>query len=414
MEEKIFSVSEYVDSLNTELKNYNAKIIGEISSVSFGPTGNVYFYLKDDKDQSILKCMIYKSKYDLYGVEIKDGVKIIAFGRPNIHKQYGFSFVAETIEYAGEGALKKEYEELKKKLTEEGIFEAVRKRPLPEYPQKIGIITALKGAVVADFSNNLEKFGFMIKMIDSRVEGQIAVNDLLLSIKTFKREDIEVLVIMRGGGSLESLIAFNNEKLVREVAGFPAPVIAAIGHHKDVPLVALAADVSVSTPTAAANTLNESWEQATLFLERYERNVIDSYEAALVIVCDIINKATETVRKYCDFIFNKYKEVENGLKLSIRNFQNALLNAKINLENLITKSFFGFNALILRVNKQLEYVEKTINSHNPERRLALGYSIAKCDDKIIRRINDVRLGKDINLRVMDGTIISKVKNINKK
>lgn len=414
MEEKIFSVSEYVDSLNAGLKNYSAKIIGEISSVNLGPTGHVYFYLKDDKDQSILKCMIYKSKYDLYGVEIKDGVKIIAFGSPNIHKQYGFSFVAETIEYAGEGILKKEYEKLKKKLTEEGFFEAIRKRPLPEYPQKIGIITALKGAVVADFSNNLEKFGFRIKMIDSRVEGQIAVNDLLLSIKTFKREDIEVLVIMRGGGSLESLIAFNNEKLVREVASFPVPVIAAIGHHKDVPLVALAADVSVSTPTAAANTLNESWKQATLFLERYERNVVDNYEAALVSARDLINQATETIREYCDSIFNKYKEIENGLRLALRNFQNTLLNAKMNLENSITKSFFGFKALIFRVNKQLEYVEKTINLHNPERRLALGYSIAKCGDRIIRRVNDVRLGEDINLRVTDGTIISKIKNINKK
>jgi len=413
MEEKIFSVSEYIDNLNAGLKNYSAKIIGEISSVNLGPTGHVYFYLKDDKDQSILKCMIYKSKYDLYGVEIKDGVKIIAFGSPNIHKQYGFSFVAETIEYAGEGILKKEYEKLKKKLTEEGLLEVIRKRPLPEYPQKIGIITALKGAVVADFSNNLEKFGFRVKMIDSRVEGQIAVNDLLLSIKTFKKEDIEVLVIMRGGGSLESLIAFNNEKLVREVASFPVPVIAAIGHHKDVPLVALVADVSVSTPTAAANTLNESWKQATLFLERYERNVVDNYEAVLVSARDFINQATETIREYCDSIFNRYKEIENGLKISLRNFQNALLNVKINLRSSITKSFSGFKAILFRVIKQLEYAERVVNSHNPERQLMLGYSIAKCDGKIIRWVKDIRVGKDIDLRVIDGTIISEVKNINK-
>jgi len=371
MDEKIFTVSEYVDRLNEGLRKYSAKVIGEVSSANLGPTGHVYFYLKDDKDQSLLKCVIFKSKYDLYGVEIKDGVKIIAFGSPNMHKQYGFSFVAETIEYAGEGLLKKEYEKLKKKLSEQGLFEPARKRPLPKYPQRIGIITALKGAVIADFSNNLEKFGFRVKMIDCRVDGQIAVNDLLLSIKTFKKQDIEVLVIMRGGGSLESLIAFNNERLVLEVANFKVPVIAAIGHHKDVPLVAMAADVSVSTPTVAANILNQSWSQAALSLERYQRNIKD-------------------------------------------HFQNILLNVRMALDSALAKTFSGFNALLLRFKKQLEYIEKAISANNPERRLALGYSIAKCGDKIIRRTADVRLEDDIDLRVMDGTIISKIKKINKK
>jgi len=264
--EPIFSVSEYINLINEGLKQFAAKIIGEISEVDFGPTGNIYFYLKDEKDQSILKCMMYKNKYDIYGIELKEGLKIIAEGRPNLHKFYSFAFIAEVIEYSGEGILKKEYEKLKKKLAEEGLFEKERKRPIPAYPQKIGVITSLKGAVIADFSNNLGRFGFKVKIIDSRVEGQAAVADLLLSIRTFKKQDIEALVIMRGGGSLESMIAFNNELLVREVANFPVPVIAAIGHHKDVTLMALAADLAVDTPSIAATTLTESWKQATLFL----------------------------------------------------------------------------------------------------------------------------------------------------
>ncbi|PIR02524.1 MAG: exodeoxyribonuclease VII large subunit [Candidatus Nealsonbacteria bacterium CG_4_10_14_0_8_um_filter_37_14] len=411
--EPIFSVSEYINLINEGLKQFAAKIIGEISEVDFGPTGNIYFYLKDEKDQSILKCMMYKNKYDIYGIELKEGLKIIAEGRPNLHKFYSFAFIAEVIEYSGEGILKKEYEKLKKKLAEEGLFEKERKRPIPAYPQKIGVITSLKGAVIADFSNNLGRFGFKVKIIDSRVEGQAAVADLLLSIRTFKKQDIEALVIMRGGGSLESMMAFNNELLVREVANFPVPVIAAIGHHKDVTLMALAADLAVDTPSIAATTLTESWKQATLFLERYERNIISNYEEALDNTHDLINQAVETIREYSDSIFNRYKEIENRLRMSLRNFQNALLNAKINLRNSVIKSFSGFKTLLFRVTKQLEYAEKSVNSHNPERQLMLGYSIARCNGRIIRTVKNTRIGDSIDVQVTDGKINSEVKNINK-
>ena len=414
--EKVFSVSEYLSILNTGLRKYEAKIIGEVSKVDLSRTGNVYFYLKDEKDQSVLNCMIYKNKYDIYGIELKEGLKIIAEGYPNLHKFYGFTFIAEVIEYSGEGILKKEYEKLKKKLTEEGFFAKERKRPIPLYPQKIGVITSLKGAVIADFSNNLGKFGFKVKMVDSRVEGQAAVADLLLSIKTLREQDIEVLVIMRGGGFLESmmpLMPFNNELLIREVVNFPVPVIVAIGHHKDVPLLSLAADLEVSAPGIAATTLSESWKQATLFLERYERSIIDNYKEILDSAHNFTNQATEIISGYCDSISSRYKEIENRLKISLRNFQNALLNAKMNLRNSVTKSFSGFRALLFRVNKQLEYAEKVVNSNNPERQLMLGYSIAKCEGKIIRWVKNAKIGKDLDLRVIDGTIISEVKNINK-
>jgi len=367
-EERIFSVSEYIGYLNKGLREFAARIIGEVSEVKVGPSGHVYFSLKDEGDGGIINCIIWRSRYHLYGIELKEGLKIIAAGYPEIYPPSGrISFLAEVIEHVGEGRLKKEYEMLKKKLSQEGLFSEERKRPLPIYPQKIGLITSLKGAVIADFSNNLGKFGFKVKIIDSRVEGQAAVSDLLSSIKTFKKEDIEVLVIMRGGGSLESMLAFNNELLVREVVDFPVPVIAAIGHHKDAPLVALAADLAVSTPSIAATALSESWKRTSLFLERYERNIIGDYE-------------------------------------------NGLNNVKINLRNLIPDLFLGFKSILSRVIKQLEYIEKAINSHNPERQLCLGYSIASRGGRIIRRIKDVEMGKDIDLRVTDGIIISKVKN----
>jgi len=413
-DEKIFSVSDYIKIVNQGLKTFSSKIIGEVSEVSFGPTGHVYFTLKDEKDESIIKCVIWKSRYDIYGIELKEGIKIIATGYPEIYAPWGkLSFKSEVIEHAGEGTLKKEYEKLKEKLTKEGLFEEVRKRPIPKYPQKVGIITSKQGAVLADFLNNLGRFGFKIKMIDSRVEGQAAITDLLFSVKTLKKKDIEVLVIMRGGGSLESMLAFNNESLAREITDFPVPVVAAIGHHKDVPLAALAADRSVSTPSIAATVLNESWEQAASLLEGYERDIIGSYENVLENAASLINQSVDVIRGIKDLIFNKYKEIENALKISFQTFKNALQNNKSNLKNLWRKSVFGFNSLLSIIKQQLEHSEKIIYLRNPETQLKLGYSIARCDGRLIRSIKDTKIGEDVNIRVVDGAIVSQVKNINK-
>ena len=413
-ENKIFSVAEFIRLLNIGLKTSEAKIMGEVSEFNVGPNGHVYFVLKDEKNDGVINAIIWRNRYHAYGVKLEVGMKIIAFGHPEIYAPRGrLSFMAETIEHAGEGKLKKEYDKLKKKLEKEGIFDKDKKKPIPRYPQKVGIITSRQGAVKADFINNIGKFGFNIKMVDSRVEGQIAVNDLLDAIKTFKKEEIDVLVIIRGGGSLESMMPFNNELLVREIANFSTPVLVGIGHDKDEPLATLAADVVVSTPTAAANCLNESWEKALLFLERYEKDIMSDYERILNNAYNSVNFAIKTINKHYDSVFDRYKKIESDLMVSLQNFKEGLSNIKIDLDNSINKSFLGFKTLFSRIDKQLEYAEKSVNSNNPERQLMLGYSIARCEGKIIRRVEDVREGKNIDLKLIDGIIISEVKNINK-
>ena len=370
MEEKIFSVSDYIQILNQGLKGFAAKITGEVSEVSFGPTGHAYFTLKDEKDESIINCVIWKSIYHLYGIKLKEGIKIIATGCPEIYPPWGkLSFKCQAIEYSGEGTLKKEYEKLKAKLAEEGIFEQARKRPLPEYPRMIGVITSKQGAVLADFLNNLGRFGFKIKMVDSRVEGQAAVTDLLNSVKALRKEKIETLVIMRGGGSLESMLAFNNELLVREIADFPVPVIAAIGHHKDVSLLAMAADLEVSTPSMAAVSLCRSWEKAVSFLEEEKRNIISAFSHIL----------------------------ENARSL-------------IDWERIVS----GFTSLLSEIKQQLDHSQDLIRLRNPETQLKLGYSIATSRGRLVRSVKDVKTGENINTRVVDGEIISDINNITKK
>ncbi len=407
-EEKIYSISEFVAFLNADLKWMKAKIVGEVGEVKAGPTGHMYFTLKDTlaslsagekapsaagsgQGGALMNCIMWSSKYRLFGITLEPGKKIVAYGSPEVYAPNGrLSFIADTIELAGEGDIKKQYDELKAKLTKEGVFNVENKRPIPKYPHKIGVITSKQGAVIHDLLNNMEKFGFDIKMIDSRVEGQGAVEDLLASIKTFRKTDIDVLVIIRGGGSMESLMPFNNELLVREVAGFPVPVLVGIGHDKDVPLVALAADRSESTPTAVANLLNESWEQALLLLERFERKILSGY----------------------GLIFEKFKAIENKFKISLQNFRNNILNIKDRLQEYYEGYFSSFSLLCDKTREKLQNTEKMVNFNNPERNLKLGYSIASVNGKIIRKTSDTKIGDELNIKVSDGEINSEVKNIN--
>jgi len=387
---KIYSISEFVAFLNADLKWMKARVVGEVGEAKAGPTGHMYFTLKDEKDGAMLNCIMWSSKYRLFGITLEPGKKIVASGNPEVYAPNGrLSFVCDTIELAGEGDIKKQYDELKKKLEKEGLFDIENKRPIPKYPHKIGVITSKQGAVIHDFLNNIGKFGFDIKMIDSRVEGQGAVEDLLSAIKTFRKTDIDVLVIIRGGGSMESLMPFNNELLVREVVGFPVPVLVGIGHDKDVPLVAMAADRSESTPTAVANLLNESWEQALLLIERFERDILRRYEA----------------------IIKKYQEIENKINLSLERLRNNITGAANKINSYLEKNLFGFKSLLLRVNESLLNTEKIININNPERQLSLGYSIARVKGKIIKNVKDVELEDVMSVRVADGIIDSKVKNI---
>ena len=413
-QEAVFSVSEYIEFLNLKIKPFEVKIVGEVGQVQFGPTGHVYFSLKDEKGGAMINCIIWKSSYRTYGIALKEGMKIAAVGRSEIYAPSGrLSFVARMISLAGEGALKKEYDRIKALLEKEGIFAEEKKRPLPRYPHKIGVITSRQGAVIADFLNNLGKFGFNVRMIDSRVEGQEAVSDLLASIKSFRKKDIEVLVVMRGGGSMESMMAFNNELLVREIATFPCPVIAGIGHHKDVPLAALAADAMVSTPTAAANLLGESWQKAALLLERSQRQIISSYERTLNSSNMLLQRSLSKIKELHSRIIGQYREMENNLRLFLQKIDQGLAAARIEIKNNFGRSCSSFSSMLKAAVRQLEYAQKTTALNDPERQLKLGYSIASCKGKILRSVAGASEGEEMDLRLSDGAISSEIKKVKK-
>lgn len=382
---EVISVSQYLDKLNLVLKGEKAKIIGEVSGIQEYPGRSyLYFSIKDSKDSSTIKCFMWKRDFTLSGVALKDGLEIIVSAYPAIYKPNGgLSLQVETIELVGKGALQVAYEKLKSKLESEGLFSPLRKRLIPEFPHKIGVITSKSGAVINDFLTNIGKFGFEILFVDSKVEGVDAIKDLQVALETLKHKDLDVLVIMRGGGSLESFQAFNNEILVRAVASFPAPVLIGVGHDKDLPLVSLVSDRNVSTPTAVANLLNQSWTDALSQIELGEERIFSRFLSSL--------------RDKQFFIENSVVRMERGISSVSNDIKQK------------TESFFrGFDYLLKSTSDFLLQAKKTIDLSNPKRQLSQGYSIVKKAGKMVKSVKDTKRGDRLELMLSDGNIDSQV------
>jgi exodeoxyribonuclease VII large subunit len=400
-------VSQYLDSLNRNLKSQKARILGEVTGVKmYEGRSYLYYSVKDKADQSTLNCFMWKRDYISSNIELVDGLEVIVTAYPSIYKPNGtISLQVEAVELVGEGALQIAYEKLKAKLSAEGLFDQNRKRLVPEYPHKIGVITSKSGAVINDFLSNVGKCGFEIMFVDSKVEGAEAIKDLLGAMKTLEKQNIDVLVMMRGGGSLESFQAFNNEVLVRAVANFPVPVVTGIGHDKDAPLVSMVSDKNVSTPTAVANLLSVGFRDGLSKVRIAEQNILASFESIyrdkmffLEQSERIMEKSFRIIFERFEFYFNAMVRARDKVWSQISKLKSDIENSSKNIGNL------GFG-LIKDVQNKLDSIEKVLSARSPEQQLRLGWSISKTlSGKLIRSVNDLKEGEEFQVSVSDGTI----------
>lgn len=405
--EKIFSVSVFLDLLNTGLKDFTVKIRGEISSAT-ERGGHWYFDLKDKTDGSVISCLIWRSNYRLSGVNLKEGLEIVAHGCPSVYKPNGrLSFQADTIELMGEGALKKQYEELKAKLAADGLFAPERKRTVPLFPEKIGLITSRQGEAIFDFRTNLGKFGLQIYFKDSRVEGTQAVPGLLRALDYFKTKDIDVLVLVRGGGSLESLLSFNNEALARAVAAFPKPVVTGIGHEQDVSLVDLVADRSCSTPTGAAKLLSYSWEQALARVNLSAQELFARFGENLNQIRLALNRTATYLNQHLHLILDQVRRWEEKIKSRYVLLGQALkqMSQELNYgqQNLLSAFRRQQDAVVM----MLKNAETTIKTGDPARLLSLGFSLVFTNGRLLKSVRQVEDGEVLEVKLQDGVIHAK-------
>jgi len=406
-----YTISQFIDLLNNQLKPIEVKIIGEVTTVNISSNGHVYFTLKDKDATAVLDCILWKNRYELSGIELMIGMEVMVIGSPQVYANSGkLSFIAQVIERVGEGALIEAYKKLKLKLTNEGLFAQEQKRPLPKLPHSIGVITSKHGAVIHDFLNNIGLHGFKITLIDSRVEGQEAIIDLSQAICSMKKQSIDVLVIMRGGGSLQSLAAFDNESIVREIASFSVPVIAAIGHHEDVTLSALAADVQVSTPTAAANMLHELWQQPKEQVTNITNQILNKYQNTIQKAKDLVMEYKESITGHYSEIFSNYKDFEHMIHGHvILKYYYVLTNVRqfIHQES-VNRIFRTFENALKSSSQSLYSHQEIISLNDPLRPLSKGYSIVSVHDKIIKSIYDITVGDTAHVQINDGSFESSV------
>ncbi|KKW42698.1 MAG: Exodeoxyribonuclease 7 large subunit [Candidatus Magasanikbacteria bacterium GW2011_GWA2_56_11] len=431
------SVAAYLAALNAALRNKPARVIGEVGAIKIASSGHAYFSLRDADNDSVLQCVVWRSRYALYGVELRDGMQIVVSGTPEVYAPRGsLSFIVESLELVGEGALWKRYQELKQKLTLEGAFADERKRPLPEYIENVGVITSAQGAVIHDFLNNLGQFGFKIHFVDARVEGPRAAPDFIAGLRALRRRPLDAVVIMRGGGSLESLAGFDNELLVREIVGFPAPVIAGIGHHKDVPLAALAADRAVSTPTAVTQLLNAPYQRAgheiarhedaisgryRSFLEGIGQNldwsegkIYDRFERSLEAHGREFEIMTERGQSRLESIFAGYDEVVRRLASGVGRTGRAVAAAEQTAAGLGARSAALYARVLVRAEAYFWQSEHLVRAHDPERRLRQGYSIVWKNGRVVKSAADVAPEDLIDIQTNDGSIAGNVIGVSRR
>lgn len=409
---KVYTISEYLGFLNNEFLKYQSRVKGEVSSFKIQGSA-IYFSIKDSQRDGVMDCFMWVRNYELCGVEIEVGMEIVVDGAPSIYAVTGrFNFQVNVIELVGEGALKKAYDQLKEKLTAEGLFDIEKKKDIPELVQKIGLITSETGAVIHDFLNNIGKFGFKIKFFNSRVEGQLAITDLLRGIKFFENEDIDVLIIIRGGGSLESLQAFNNEVLVRKIADFKKPVICGIGHDKDVPLCALAADLLVSTPTAVTVVLNRPWDDLIKNLSNYQKELLAEYQKVLRNNRYLVETFSEKMFRAFDIMRNYFESLRNRTKNYLLKVEYAIKDNKYLLREGFRMVLDKMTETIRGKTKVLENIDNNLKLSDPKRQLKLGYSIVKKQGMILKSKNQAKIGDELEVVVMDGIINTKINKIN--
>jgi exodeoxyribonuclease VII large subunit len=425
---------------------------GEISQITFAPSGHIYFSIKDEGAQ--LSCALWAGVAKSLGFKPKIGMTDRCHARPNVYSQNGrFQMIVHRMFEDGEGELRKRFLELQKRLDVEGFFAPERKRPLPFLPKAVGIVTSSTGAVIHDMMVKIrERFPSMVVyLVDTRVQGEGAAADISRAIRRLDRSNlVDVIIVARGGGSLEDLWAFNEEETVKAVFACTRPIISGVGHEVDVTLCDLAADVRAPTPTAAAEMVvpktsdlmarvdelcrrlsdTDRWFQPRiqrvddLSMRLQSRLVSVGNEARLRLkaaeallnrirpdrVLELLtlksrlleNRLTDAVRRSQRERAKQVEEIHQRLRRSITDDEVRGLQEPV--EMLWQRLSLAKTRAVEVAKERLGAIVARLEAVNPEAVLARGYSIVYTRSKHIRSINDVIRDETIDIRVSDGVI----------
>lgn len=408
----VTDVNTYLKTImdNDPFLNY-VYIKGEISNLKFHTRGHLYFSLKDENSK--INAVMFNYKNMNIDFVPEDGMNVLVKGKISVFVNGGsYQITVTNMKQDGIGNLYILFEELKKKLKNEGLFDEEHKKKLPRIPKKIGVITASTGAAVRDIISTINRRFPLAEIIlfPSLVQGSGAKENLVKMIETADKSDVDVIILGRGGGSIEDLWAFNEEIVARAVYNAKKPIVSAVGHEIDFTICDFVADLRAPTPTGAAELVVPSKLEIQKYLSDYNSRLLS------VITSKISTYKTTLKKLESSYILNNPKsmyEVEEQKLDSILEKLGSLMGhtlekSKLKLENL-TKNITPNILYKLEKNKShLETLEQKLELLNPENVLKKGYSLTIKDGKIITNASELKDGDTITTKLSIGTINSKV------
>ncbi|WP_455538144.1 exodeoxyribonuclease VII large subunit [Terrisporobacter sp.] len=374
---------------------YNLRVKGEISNFKVHSSGNVYLSLKDEKSK--LNCIIFKNNYDK-SLNLDNGVKIIASGYISVYERDGaYQLYINEVEIEGVGNLYVEFNKLKEKLKKEGLFDSKYKKEIPKMPKSIGVVTSPTGAVIRDIINvTKRRFPKVdIKLYPVNVQGDKSASDICDGISFFnKMENVDTIIVGRGGGSLEELWSFNEEIVAREIFKSKIPIISAVGHETDFTICDFVSDMRAPTPSAAAEIATPNLTEVYYKLSTIKNRMNRSLNNQVILDNEKLN--------------NTFDKLNNYMK-------NYIIRDKvIQLDQIYDK-------INLRIEQNLENSKEKLSKkaallHNlsPLATISRGYSIAEKNGKVINSIEEVNITDEINITLKDGSLECDVNKINSK
>ena len=398
-EERTYTVSEF----NRKVKDYLEEnsdlreffLEGELSGVTYYKSGHLYFNLKDRDAQ--IKCVAFKYKFKRIAEDLKDGDSVKLFGDVGFYENRGdFQILVRHIEKKNQlGELFIRLEQLKKELGEAGYFDLKHKKPLPKYPKNIGVVTAYTGAAIQDIIKTIKKRDNTINIYayPAKVQGVGAEAEIIKGIKTLNKiEEIDLIIAGRGGGSIEDLWAFNDKDVALAFFNSKKPIISAVGHEIDNLLSDLTADARAATPTQAVE------------LSVPERvKVLETLDDRKRYLNSVIRNQIEILKKELEKRENSY---------SIKNFSRELENKNQELVDREERLKRAFQYKINEIKNSLDRRVHKVITLNPLETLKRGYSVVTKDNEIIKSVKNIKIEDEIAIKVTDGIIKGKVKEIN--
>ncbi|MBT8102072.1 MAG: exodeoxyribonuclease VII large subunit [Gammaproteobacteria bacterium] len=417
--EAAISVSQLNRRVKTLLEQGIARlwVEGEISNLSRPASGHIYFSLNDDSAQ--VSAAWFRQRQRGPAIGFKNGEHVLAYGRVSLYEARGnYQLIVEQMEAAGEGVLKRRFEALKKKLLDEGLFDEDRKQALPALPERIGVITSPSGAAIRDILSVLcRRFpAIPVVIYPAAVQGDAAPAELVEALATaVRRDECDVLIIGRGGGSLEDLWAFNDEQLARAIADCPLPVISAIGHEVDFTIADFVADVRAPTPSGAAEIVVPSqhdWQRriATLALRIGrigERAVEDRAQQLDWLTGRVVSAVQRRLLAHTNQLQTIRSElVQLSPAVSVQRSMGRLAQLRQRLAA-------GARALVSANDHRTALLGRALHSVSPLATLDRGYAIVTeaSTDKVLLRATDVGVGDEIRARLSEGKLVATVRKV---